>query len=260
MLPVIPIWRRVVCILLVALACGAAAGSVPGESTVAATLQASADRGDAAAQLMLGERLRAGAGMPRDAEGGAAWIRRAALQGDARAQYILGTIMIAGRGVPKDRRGALAWLRKAADRRVVDAEYALGSALIESGEAGRPDYAAGLPWIREAAESGSRLAQARLADLLAGGLGAAPRPAEALEWYRRAARHGSVHAYWQLARLGRAVEPERFEQAMAGPHADADLPRQCDRRIAQQRLALAHGNDPVPAVDTRECANCTTYQ
>lgn len=75
------------------------------------SLRTKADRGDTAAQVVLGETF-----STRQQFGEAAyWYRRAATNGDVTAQLGLAGFLVAGRGVSIDRREAAYWMRLAAD-------------------------------------------------------------------------------------------------------------------------------------------------
>ena len=68
-----------------------------------------AERGDAAAQVQLGDAYDTGAGVKKDVAEAIKWYRKAAEQGNADAQFGLGASYYAGAGVLKDETEALAW-------------------------------------------------------------------------------------------------------------------------------------------------------
>jgi hypothetical protein len=72
-------------------------------------------RGDAAAQMKLGDIYANGQGVPQDYGEAARWYRLAANQGDAKAQHRLGDMYFNGQGVPKDFGEAARWYRLAGD-------------------------------------------------------------------------------------------------------------------------------------------------
>jgi hypothetical protein len=80
-------------------------------------LTASAENGDAAAQLKLGMRYYEGEGRryPHDYEEALKWFHRAADQGNAEAQARIGMIYHFGRGVPRDDAEAARWYLLAAN-------------------------------------------------------------------------------------------------------------------------------------------------
>ncbi|MES2119014.1 MAG: SPOR domain-containing protein [Pseudomonadota bacterium] len=75
--------------------------------------------------------------------------RPLAQAGDADAQFNLGQAYRLGRGVPTNLALAKDWLERAASRNHVDAETTLGLLLFQNG-----DQAAGLKWLKLAAEAG----------------------------------------------------------------------------------------------------------
>jgi len=76
----------------------------------------SADRGDAAAQFLLGNMYNEGRGVPQDYATAVSWYRKAADQGDAWAQLNLGALYARGQGVPQDYLQAHKWSNLAASR------------------------------------------------------------------------------------------------------------------------------------------------
>ncbi|MFZ1971980.1 MAG: tetratricopeptide repeat protein [Candidatus Acidiferrales bacterium] len=80
-------------------------------------LTASAENGDAAAQLKLGMRYYEGEGRrhPHDYEEALKWFHRAADQGNAEAQARIGMMYHFGRGVPRDEAEAARWYLLAAN-------------------------------------------------------------------------------------------------------------------------------------------------
>ena len=75
-----------------------------------------ADRGDRAAEFMLGAMHFYGKGVPRDDAAAAIWFHKAALKGDANAQLAFGSLHIRGLGVRQDLVKAYMWLSVSADR------------------------------------------------------------------------------------------------------------------------------------------------
>jgi TPR repeat protein len=73
-----------------------------------------AERGNAAAQALLGFMYANGQGVPQGYEVATYWYRLAAEQGDTTAQYLLGLMYDKGFGVPLDDVAAHMWLNLAA--------------------------------------------------------------------------------------------------------------------------------------------------
>ena len=82
----------------------------------AALHQLLAERGNAVAQLLLGDMYANGEGVPRDEAQTVTWYRKAAEQGIADAQNNLGGMYANGEGVPRDEAQAVTWSRKAAEQ------------------------------------------------------------------------------------------------------------------------------------------------
>lgn len=90
-----------------------------------------ADKGDAKAQQLLGERYYKGEGVRRNLSEAARWYRSAADNGNADAQYMLGMMHVRGEGLPRDDAQAIRWFTAAAEQRLPSAQYTLGLAYLE---------------------------------------------------------------------------------------------------------------------------------
>ena len=75
-----------------------------------------AQKGNAAAQIGLGDMCREGLGAPQDYAEAAAWYRKAADQGEGKAQLRLGRMYANGQGAPQDYVLAHMWFNLAASR------------------------------------------------------------------------------------------------------------------------------------------------
>jgi uncharacterized protein len=90
---------------------------VLGQSTgIDQTLLDKANKGEAAAQVAVGERYAAGADVTQDLKQAAEWYRKAAGQGNAAGEVHLAELYRDGRGVERDKAQAADWYRKAADQ------------------------------------------------------------------------------------------------------------------------------------------------
>jgi TPR repeat protein len=96
-------------------------------------VQAKADAGDIQAQVIVGERILAGTGAPRDSRELAAdysqaagWFRKAAEKGNVEAEVHLADLYRDGRGVTRDMTQAITWYRKAAETGDAGAQGTLG--------------------------------------------------------------------------------------------------------------------------------------
>lgn len=103
-----------------------------------------AEKGDALAQVYVGEIFEKGMGVPPDYATAAHWYRKAADQGNARAQISLGFLYERGLGVSRDPTSALNWYRKAAGMPEI---ITLEGQAAESHTAQAPDGIDALPQI-----------------------------------------------------------------------------------------------------------------
>jgi uncharacterized protein len=165
-------------------------------------LREQAEKGDAAAQIKLGDCYGQGRGVPLDLFEAAHWYREAAERGDADAQYVLGECYFHGRGVPEDRTEAVRWYRQAAEKRdrksaeirsVHAAQVKLGKCFF-NGQGVRQDLFQAVHWYRQAAEQGDAHAQYLLGECCTLGTGVRENFAAAVRWYRLAAEQGHADA------------------------------------------------------------------
>jgi uncharacterized protein len=109
--------RLIVSLLAGAISCSIMTGGTAGElGTTAATNRvfASAYRGNAHSQTVLGFMYETGRGVPQNFGNAVAWYSRAAEQGEPTAQHLLGLMYDKGQGVPQDEIVAHKWLNLAA--------------------------------------------------------------------------------------------------------------------------------------------------
>jgi TPR repeat protein len=106
-----------------------------------------AKKGDAAAQLNLGNMYLLGQGVPQDYGEAVNWFRRAAEQPDGKAQHLaqinLGNLYFNGLGVRQDYLEAAKWYRMAADQGDAEAQGNLGL-MYAAGKGVRQDQARGV--------------------------------------------------------------------------------------------------------------------
>lgn len=122
--------------------------------------------------------------------------RPLAERGDPDAQFNLGQAYRLGRGVPLDLAMAKSWFEKAADTGHIDAETTLGLLLFQNG-----DRAAGLKWLRRAAEEGEPRALLVYGTALYNGEGVAEDRVLGYAYVSRAAGQGLAPAKDTLAQL-----------------------------------------------------------
>jgi TPR repeat protein len=146
-----------------------------------ATMDA-ARKGDALAQLKLGEMYDLGEGVTQDLKEAVKWYRLAAEQGNSRAQFSLAEMYKNGDGVQQDMQQALKWYRKAAGQGNSGAQLLLG-VMYESGTGVRTNFAEAAKWYRLSANGGDSRAQLLLANLYNLGHGVARNPVVAYALY-----------------------------------------------------------------------------
>ncbi|CAK9053302.1 Sel1-repeat-containing protein YbeQ, partial [Durusdinium trenchii] len=206
-------------------------------SEVLRWLRSAAEQGHADAQACLGERCE---------EDSLSWLHEAALQGHRRAQRALAERL----HVQGNRAEAQKWLRRAAEEEDLQAAELLVVCLVREGEisealhwcrwgAGRgsaslqhrwglhllagecctKDEAAGLAWLRRAAEQGHPEATNNLGVALAIGLGIAPDLQEAQRHWRAAARlgdsYGAANAAKDAANTAKSATVVMSEKQLA---------------------------------------------
>ncbi len=173
-------------------------------------LQASALRGNAYAQLYLGQMYAEGQGVVQDSNMALTYYIMADKQGClADAQYRLGVICEVGDlGVTQDYQVAAEWYRHAAAQGFALAQFKLGG-LYDFGRGVPQDYEEAVRWYRLAAEQGLTLAQFNLGCMYEEGKGVSLNLREAMRWHRLAAEKGHASAQFMLAvkyRFGVGVE------------------------------------------------------
>jgi TPR repeat protein len=225
-------------------------------------LRPDADRGEPAAQTVLGDMYENGKGLAKNEAEAAKWYRRAAEQGYALAQALLGIMYEDGKGLPKSEAEAAKWYRRAAEQGDAFAQTHLGIK-YERGEGLPKNEAEAAKWYRRAAEQGYALALTYLAGMYESGKGLPKNEAEAAKWYRRAAEQGYAVPQLFLAAMytqGRGVPQDYvsaykwFNIVAAGqdPKAAADAAEFRDllaRRMSPNQIAegqrLARAWKPV---------------
>ena len=170
-------------------------------------LKASAMKGNAYAQLYLGEMYAEGKGVVQDSKEALAWYMMADTQGGlADAQYRLGVICEVGDlGVTQNHQFAAKWYRHAADQGFALAQFKLGG-LYDFGRGVPQDYEEAVRWYRSAAEYGLALAQFNLGCMYEEGKGVPLNLHESLKWHRLAAEQCHASAQFMLAVKYRFVE------------------------------------------------------
>lgn len=162
-----------------------------------AELREKAGKGDARAQLAMGELYYGGYGVDQDYAQAAEWYRVAANQGQVQAQCNLGECYLQGLGVEVDEAQAVKYFRMSADAGCVMAMnnlavcYATGQGVEKN-----PEEAVKL--YRKGAELGEPLAQKNLGTCYLQGDGVPQDHAEAVKWLTLAAEQEHPSALYHL--------------------------------------------------------------
>jgi TPR repeat protein len=127
----------------------------------AQTYQLNAQRGDAAAEEMLGTMYSMGHGVPQDYNKAFQLCRKSAEQGNVKAQYDVGMMYELGHGVQQDYLEALHWYRQAANGNNADAQCSIGS-MYYYGRGVQRDPVQSYYWYRKAADKGYESAERAL--------------------------------------------------------------------------------------------------
>ena len=211
-----------------------------------------AQKGDAAAQTLIGELYEKGLGISRDTKEAAIWYGIAAKSGNREARFAYGVKLMKGEDVEKDvKRGlelmkqaaeaghpvalfnyashlvserptsatyrkALPFFEKAAEYRLADAYYALAKIYSDGLATGINDPDKGHIWLEKAANSGIDSAQIELAIKLLEGTPTPEEQSSAFSWFNIAANGGNVIAQNRLSHMlfnGTGTNVNRIEGA-----------------------------------------------
>ncbi len=117
-----------------------------------------AERGDAAAQTLLGTMNLKGQGVAKDTAQALKWFRAAAEHGNAEGQFYAGSMLFMGAGVPHDSSEGLKWLQSSANQGNSDAQVLLGLIYFQGGGGVTRDVVKADMWFHLAAGRGDPLA------------------------------------------------------------------------------------------------------
>ena len=161
----------------------------------------SAERGDAAAQVALGQLHFMGArGLPQDYSEAFRWYIRAAEQGDANAMGHLGNMYAQGIHVAADNQTALSYFRRGVEKGNSLALNGLGF-MSMYGMGVVQSYDEAFKSFSKAAEQGNQEARFNLGALHVGGYGVAKDYAKAIYYFTLAANRGHMLALYNLAMM-----------------------------------------------------------
>jgi uncharacterized protein len=176
-----------------------------GKSNRVGKLLTAAQRGDAAAQFELAERLREGDGIRQNLDAALHWYRAAAGAGHPDAMNGLGSMLLNGMGTRADSVEAAGWYEKAAATGHVVATFNLALRYLHGdGVDLRPDLAASL--LAKAAEAGYPDAVGELGTLYMLGNGVEQDYEAAAQLHALAASQGDVVSIGNLARYQQKIE------------------------------------------------------
>ena len=155
-----------------------------------------ADKGNAEAQLELGERYY----KVRKYSEAAKWYLKAAVQDIPKAQYQLGLMHSQGNGIERDYKKAVDWYRKAAVLGNADAQMELAG-MFEAGKGVGQSYAEAEMWYKKAAAQGSARAQYLLGCMYEYGKGVVQSNTLAFKLYQESAGRGYAQAKYSLGSM-----------------------------------------------------------
>src|SRR3954468_22740543 len=169
--------------------------------------------------------------------------RPLAEKGDADAAFNLGQAYRLGRGVPTNLAAAQTWFERAAAKGHVDAQATLGLLLFQNG-----NQAAGLKWLKAAAEQGEPRALLVYGTALFNGDGVTQDPILGYAYVSRAAAQGLAPARETLAQLDKIlpVEDRKKGVALAMAKAKAAPPPGSKPAKAKPKATEVAETKPTP--------------
>ena len=193
-----------------------AAAESPPPRTYSEWLTQMAEKGEAYAQLKLGEAYEKGEGLPPNEKEALKWYTKAAEQGEAHAQYKLYKIYENSHVIPQDAQKAKAWLLKALETftqaaQEGDAEAAFNLGHIyywnsrqledEGQKKQKAWHLKATQGYAKAAQAGDSQSQHMLGRMYAGAEGVDKNLKKAREWLEKSAKQGNAEAQYKLAQI-----------------------------------------------------------
>ncbi len=231
-----------------------------------------ADKGDAAAQNLIGELYQHGRFVKQDLPKAVKLFRLSADQGNHHAQHSLGVMYQNGRGVKPDILETAKLFKLSAKQANRNAQHALGL-MYQNGQGVKQDPLEAIKWILKSAKSGYSNSQKSLrqinhlkwvklaaeqADINAQtfmgasyylGLNVAKNYTEAAKWYTKAAEQGSVVAQNIIGAMnekGKGVPEDYAKAAMwytlsekSGDHYGRIYKENIEKRMDPAQIAVA---------------------
>ncbi|MEO8455973.1 MAG: SPOR domain-containing protein [Sphingomicrobium sp.] len=155
--------------------------------------------------------------------------RPLAEKGDADAAFNLGQAYRLGRGVPTNIAAATTWFQRSAAKGHIDAQTTLGLLLFENG-----DVAAGLKWLKAAADKGEPRALLVYGTALVNGDGVKRDPVLGYAYVSRAAAQGLAPAKQTLAQLDQMLPLDARKRGVAIAAAKAKAQRSSPAQAGAQ--------------------------
>lgn len=159
-----------------------------------------AKQGHAQAQTNLAVMHKFGWGTRKNTTKALKWFHKATRRGNGQAQNYLANMYFAGDGVAQDVPRAIVFYRKAAKNGDAKAQISLGNIYYQGKDLPK-SYSTAAAWYTSAARRGNARAQANLAHMFEKGLGVRKNPQKAIYWYRQALNNGHKKARAGLRRL-----------------------------------------------------------
>ncbi len=181
-------------------------------SPQAKALLAQAKDGISVSQLLLGELLLTGSvtqNVKKDATAASVWLKMASDKNLPKAQVLLGQMLLTGDGVPRDETEAVRLFQIAAESGNARGQFALGSA-YDNGTGVETNQTKAIQLYRLAAEAGNKDAQFALAQCYKDGRLVKANSSESQKWLELAAAQGHENAQ-NLLQIQRN-EAKRLEQ------------------------------------------------
>lgn len=172
-----------------------------------------AEKGDAKAQIKVGEMHVRGQCGPKSDEEAAKWYLKAAQQGNAEAQVYLGVMHANGKGVAQDDAEAGKWYAKAAEQGSAVGQGMLGQ-LYSTGKGVAKSDAEAIKWYRKSAEQGNALGQRLLGGAYADGLGVEQDYVQAYMWLTLAFQKGDPMAGGIRSTFLGKLKPDQIAEAI----------------------------------------------
>ncbi|KAF9900239.1 hypothetical protein EC991_007692 [Linnemannia zychae] len=157
-----------------------------------------AQQGHVVAQANVGAAYEKGLGVPQDDEKAVKWSSKAAQHGSIHAQNLMGMMYEYGRGVPLDDLKAITWYLQAAHQQHINAQYKVAE-MCEQGRGVPKDHTKAFDWYLKAATQGHERSQFLVGNAYQEGKGVSKNSTKAVEWYLKAAEQGHIQSQVRIS-------------------------------------------------------------